>query len=351
MAASSAPVLFRCDGGAAIGWGHAIRCAALAQALRAAGVESVFAMRAPDSGLAEYLEDAGQPVCAIPPDADDVEATAALLRELGSRLLVVDSYVLGRAFLDGVHAATSVPRVVIDDFDERDLACEAVVVGNHWAGELDLSGTGADLVLAGTEFALLRSEFEPGRRPARNEGDPPLVLITLGGGQLGAATVELAAAIDALDQPLRITVMLGSSSGAAIDSVREFARAASHEVEVEIDTRDVAGLLARTTLAVSAAGTTCFELAASGVPGVLVVVDDNQARGAAKWAELGAFESLGPLAHVDPALVAERANALLGDPSQRQSLSRRASELVPGDGARRVAAALIAAFDLPARLR
>jgi spore coat polysaccharide biosynthesis predicted glycosyltransferase SpsG len=97
---------------------------------------------------------------------------------------------------------------------------------------------------------------------------------------------------------------------------------------------------------VSAAGTTCLELAASGVPALLLVAAANQATGAAHWHRSGAFELLGALGDVPPARAAARLAALLDDPARLAAMASRAQALVPGAGAARTAAALIDAFAL-----
>jgi spore coat polysaccharide biosynthesis predicted glycosyltransferase SpsG len=170
------------------------------------------------------------------------------------------------------------------------------------------------------------------------------VLVTLGGSVLGLRAVELARAIDACERPLRLALLVG---GSAADAARDFAAAARHPVEVHSDVPAIAALLARTSLAVSAAGTTCHELAACGVPALLLVAAENQRRGAYAWHARGVFTLLGDLAAVAPDELARRVRAALDDPEGLAASSARGRALVDGDGARRAAAALLATLPAP----
>jgi spore coat polysaccharide biosynthesis predicted glycosyltransferase SpsG len=329
-----------------MGWGHAVRSAALAAAFRRLGISTRILTRAADPALVQQLEDSGEVVEVLTQDLDEIEGTVAAIQAAGARMLVLDSYALGQAFLEGVHEATGVTRTVIDDLADRDLPCEALLNPNPFAGQLDLARFAASLQLLGTGYALLRQGFAPENRPGR-ELDPanPRVLVTLGGGPLGARTVDLASALDALDQPLSLDLLLGSGA-AGVSAAREFAASAHHEVRLHVDRPDVERLLAQTTMAISAAGTTCFELAACGVPALLLVAVPNQRRGAAAWHALGACEYLGGIDGITPATVAAKAAELLRDPDRLTTMSARGTALVTGDGASRAAEALIEAFAL-----
>ena len=101
-------------------------------------------------------------------------------------------------------------------------------------------------------------------------------------------------------------------------------------------------LISWADLAISAAGTTCWEYCALGLPAVLVTVAENQianaealhASGAARLVAGGPRFALGEMT---------QAIALLANsPSERQSLSQTARALVDGGGAARTVSVLLA---------
>ena len=335
-AAGYADVLFRCDGGTTVGWGHAVRCLALASALQPFGFVSRFAMRAPDPRLVALLTGAGHAVQGLP-QGDDLAATIAAIEASGARVLVLDSYRHDAAWLTAVRAAIACAHFVIDDLADRVLPCEVIVNANPGAEQLDYSASGAEIVLTGPRFALLRREFTPGLRPDRFGPPDRRVLVSLGGGSLGEHALQLAQAIADAPGAARYTTLL--VGGDADLMARAHAFAARHDVRrrtlVGVD--NMAQVLAATTLAVSAGGHTCFELAAMGVPALLVVGAPNQRPGARAWCDAGVFGMLGEIGSVTPAEVARRVLHALDDEAWLASSAVRARELVDGNGAGRVA--------------
>ncbi len=333
-----ADVVFRCDAGLAVGWGHAVRCLALASALRARGATSRFVMHAPSPAVVAALERAGHAVTCLATPADD-EATAEALRASRASAFVLDSYRHDGAWLD--HVAHEPARVVIDDLGDRVLRCDLVVNPAPYAATVDYAAWGVATILRGARFALLRREFTPALRPPPSrDPEAPRVLVTLGGSALASRALEYATAIDAQPRPLRLALMPGGEGDVA-DAARAFAARARHEVEVHADPRDMAALLTRTTLAVSAAGQTCFELAACGVPALLVVGADNQRANADAWHAAGACRLLGEVGRVTALAVAEAVVRALADSPWLAASAATAQAMVDGDGASRVADAIM----------
>jgi UDP-N-acetylglucosamine--N-acetylmuramyl-(pentapeptide) pyrophosphoryl-undecaprenol N-acetylglucosamine transferase len=104
--------------------------------------------------------------------------------------------------------------------------------------------------------------------------------------------------------------------------------------------------LAAADLVVARSGGSVFELAAAGLPAVLVPYPrasaDHQTRNAAWMAEAGAAVVV-PDAQLDAARLRREVEALLGDRERLRAMSRAASALARPDAARRIAAEALAA--------
>lgn len=343
-AADHADVLFRCDGGTTVGWGHATRCLALASALHPYGFVSRFAMQAPDPRLVALLTGAGHAVQVLP-DGDDLAATIAAGEASGARVLVLDSCRHDAAWLAAVRAAIGCAHVVIDDLADRVLPCEVIVNANPGAEQFDYTAYGAEVVLAGPRFALLRREFTPGLRPDRAGLLDRRVLVTLGGSKLGEQALRIAQAIAEAPGVARHTTLLVGGDADLVARAHAFAARDPGWRRTLVGADEVAHALSATRLAVSAAGHTCFELAALGVPALLVVGAPNQQPGARAWCDAGAFGMLGEIGGVTPAEVARRVLRTLEDEEWLASSAARASELVDGNGAGRVADLIAAVLE------
>jgi spore coat polysaccharide biosynthesis predicted glycosyltransferase SpsG len=109
-------------------------------------------------------------------------------------------------------------------------------------------------------------------------------------------------------------------------------------VHRDLDGNAVADLMKSCDLAVASASMVACELAALGIPSLLVVGSEDQRCNARAFAEAGAAV-VADLARVD--LLVEEARRLVDDQEKRRALSTTANQLVDGMGALRVAEAML----------
>jgi UDP-2,4-diacetamido-2,4,6-trideoxy-beta-L-altropyranose hydrolase len=336
----SAFILFRADATAAMGTGHVMRCLTLAEALRDHGIEAAFACAALTPSIERRL--AAEGVAVRPVDVP-VEATLSAARELGANALVVDGYQFDPAWRRELRRA-GVPILAFQDMDDG-LALHADLVLNAAADPADARWRRAApeaQFLAGPRYVMLRRELRRAMAASREPiGRRSSVLVTFGGADPAGLTLPATAALDALLPPeVAIDVVIG---GSVPDGAELAARVGSLSGRVtgHLDPLEMGPLINRAGLAVSAAGGTIGELAALGVPALIVVVAENQVAGAAAsvaggWCE--AFDGRGAAA---TGLVAGRAAALWADAGLRGRMADRTMGIIDTEGAERVANALI----------
>jgi RimJ/RimL family protein N-acetyltransferase len=106
-------------------------------------------------------------------------------------------------------------------------------------------------------------------------------------------------------------------------------------VDVIRDTVDMTTLLRGADLAITAGGSTCWELCLLGVPMVVLTIADNQRRLAAALADAGAA-TFAPT----PSLAVEAVNVLMTSAVRRKEMKQCGRLLVDGCGAGRVVSVL-----------
>lgn len=341
--AAGTVLLLRADASAEMGTGHVMRLLGLAQAWKRRGGRAVLAAHVLPEALAQRWRDAGLGVELLPADVEpgderDVRATAWLAGQLGATLVLVDGYQFSAGFLADLGKA-GLRVAYIDDFGAADLPVDVSLMPN--AGAEAPAGHLAAQVLAGTTYTPVRQEFRDAARPQRSFDHTPLrLLLTFGGSDPARMSLRaLRAALAArAKQPLDITLLLGPAR-AETDSAEELA--AESGVRVLRDVRDMPGLLAGIDLALSAAGTTCWELATLGVPMLLVPVANNQTTVVHGITSAGAGLALQPAWQLSDAHLHE---AVLGFVSAGAAtlgaMSAAGMRLVDGRGADRIADAL-----------
>jgi UDP-2,4-diacetamido-2,4,6-trideoxy-beta-L-altropyranose hydrolase len=323
-------VLFQTVGGEMIGLGHVRRSLALADALRTLGTEARFSV-AGDRRAVELIRVAGfeaTPVAparvAVPPH--DVDA------------VVVDDYAISAADLARLAAERMV--AVIDDLADRALDVQMVVNGSAGASALRYRVSARTRVLLGPHFIPLRAEFaEP---PARTvAGAVKRLLLTVGGGNPGAIIERLLATARRALPNASIDVIVGPLAMPA-ENLARVARTHEGAVALHEDPKDVRALMLAADLAVSGGGQTLYELAATGTPTVGVRLADNQTLNLQNLQAEGTLFSAGDAADADREAALTSALRTLAESRERRAeMSRRGRALVDGQGAMRVAEALI----------
>lgn len=346
-------LLLRCDAGPRTGVGHAVRCAALAEAALAAGHEVVFSGRL--DGL-DWLWAGLRPGPAAPPDgppgvllapADDTAALVEVARDAGADAVHVDHYLLGPDLRPAL-ASAGIVLSSVEDFATGRRPADVVVDPNLGADAHPRADDGSGLLLRGPAYAPLRGAARRARAtrearasgPAPSGGGPlPRVLVVMGGtdaaGLLPAVVRALAAAgvpaqVEVVVPPGRDPALPGGSGPARFRAIAPLA--------------DLPAAMAGADLVVSASGTTVWELCCVGVPMALVRAADNQAEGYRAVVRAGAGLGLGGPADVaDTAATASALHPVLTDPAARAGLAARARSIVDGRGAERIVDAVRAA--------
>ena len=327
-----ASVLIRCDGGHRIGLGHVVRCLAVATVLRdrfsaavtfaLGGDEAAFALVRAHAFAIRDIPAAGPAtalLAAVKSVAPDVvlldirtpfdAAEFASIREAGCRLAVLDDSSARRLYAD------------VCFFPPTGAALD-------WQG-----ATGERCV--GFEWIPLREQFAVPPPPAR--APEPLALIAPGGSDpAGIGKRWLAAAARALPPAWRIGIVLGAAT--VEDAQLEgLTRQLGNRLTLYRQVSDMAALMAHADLALASFGMTAYELAALGVPMLLLCLSDEHQCSALNLQEHGAARVLGIFDKVDDDTLDRAISEICADEAVRADMSRRARQLVDGRGAYRIA--------------
>jgi len=334
------PLLIRADASREIGTGHVMRCLALAQAWQEKGGQAHVRGRMPD-GLRARLVGEGVEFIDVEEEGGtsaDAQATAACAQKVGASWIVVDGYHFGAAYQQNLREAGH--RVLfIDDYGHADRYEADLVLNQNIDAEDGLYADRAEHtdLLLGPKFALLRKEFWPWRAPRREiRVEAEHILITLGGVDPDNVTTDTVEALGSMEASgVRATVVIGGSNPHE-EEVRTAAKSAGVPIDVRQNVDDMAELMADSDIAVSAGGSTCWELAFMGIPNVIVVLAENQKGIARGLGEAGSAVNLGWHENVGTSEIESALKSLLRNDQKRRRMADRAQSLVDGSGSERV---------------
>lgn len=345
----SATMIVRADAGPEMGGGHLMRCLALAQEWEARGGRAFFLSHCTLDALRERVETAGIGFIEIGkphPAPGDLATTLATLERIGKESsgsrrnwVVLDGYHFDRLYQQKLTEVADRLMVVDDNADNGPYHANAILNQNRHADRLEYDCDTDTELLLGTRYALLRPEFRQWREWTREINKDRLnVLVTLG---LGAddrdnVTLTVLRALNRVEIPgIKARVAISSAHPHLVE-LEELAAQSKHVVSLLIDVTNMPEQMAWADVAVSAAGSTSWELAFMGLPSILVVAADNQRKLAERLAKENAAINLGKSENVSVSNVCEASTSLLDDPGRREAMSSKGRDMVDAEGARRV---------------
>lgn len=273
--------IFRCDAGREHGLGHLSRCLSLASALAETGISSHFVVNAPAS-LLTRVANAGHEVTLsdVPVGReDDPRAWGG-----SGDLMILDSKALTPFHVEACRAIA--PVVCFDDEVSRDLSCDVLINNHPWAHVDEYGQRPGRGLLLGTAFNTVHPDFFGA--PSKRHG----LLISLGGEDPHNYTGWLIEQLATVIGDLPTAIVIGPAHPAP-DAVQLACKARLPRAEIHVAPPTLVPLVFRSHIAISAAGTTCYELAAAGVAMAVLAVEDHQERLAAAVVAGGAALSLG----------------------------------------------------------
>lgn len=325
-------VAIRADGGPSIGFGHLFRSGALAAYARSEGDRVTYATETPDHARAAA------------PDGVDVvdlggeQGHAAFLSWLSTSapdVVLTDSYDVGTGRQSRIRSRVPCLAVVLDDARFA-VDTDVLVNGNVYAPDLAYEWEGVEPTWClGTDYLLLRASVRElaSREPPVRESAAS-ALVTIGGSDTQNATPDIVEAFDG--STLAVDVIVGPGFENRTEIERAAARTDAAITLVE-DPPDLYERMFDADLAVSATGTTVYELLALGTPTIGRPQVDNQ------------VPIADALHEQEAVVVPEREGASLAatienistDPHRRRALRKRGRALIDGCGIRRVYETLV----------
>ncbi|MFN2453665.1 MAG: UDP-2,4-diacetamido-2,4,6-trideoxy-beta-L-altropyranose hydrolase [Pyrinomonadaceae bacterium] len=356
------PLLIRADADARMGNGHLMRCFALAQQWQSEAGEVAFVSYCESARLRQRIEAAGMDFTEVSktyPNRLDLETTLERLARLKdghaqrtAPRVVLDGYHFDEHYQQAIKSA-GYPLLVLDDTVRlKHYYADALLNQNLNAEQLAYQCDPETELLLGARFVLLRPEFMVWRAWRRDVPDVARkLLITMGGADPDNVTYQVLRAVQHLTVPDLEAVVLVGANNPHYEALQKFVADSqpiadqaegqkTGGIRLVRDAHNVPDLMAWADLAVTAGGSTCWEMAFMGLPSITLILADNQSAIAENLHEAGAVVNAGWHDKVTLTSLVETLELLIADAGKRRRMSERGRTLVDGLGAERVAHAL-----------
>ena len=365
-------IWIRADGNEEIASGHLRRTLTIAEALRRQGGEVLFLLADEESrDFFLQLTDGNHAGwkymllgCAYGDLEGELQRMGEMMRVGVPDRLLVDSYAATPEYYERLKETASSCRIAcLDDLMAFDPPVDLVINYAPDTAAAEAFYHHAPVRLLGPQYAPLRTQFS-GIKPQVRES-VARILITTGGSDpfdmADAAAEAVRRALPGAQDADSRTLPSGAAlrRGRAASDAQDADAGAQKPVELVFAgpghpyVLNMAALLAKCDLAVSAGGTTLYELCAAGVPAIAFSMAENQRIFARKMAAAGACTYAGDVR--DPkerrqvlrsitAWVRRRSGSAAGNAAAlalRRKESARMHALTDGCGADRIAAQLL----------
>jgi UDP-2,4-diacetamido-2,4,6-trideoxy-beta-L-altropyranose hydrolase len=335
-------LLIRADANTQFGTGHLMRCLALAQTWQDAGGTVQFVLARTTQDLKSHLTTESMDIVTLldvsPGSARDAEATISVALQTGVSWAVVDGYHFGAEYQRSLKMA-GLRVLLIDDYGHaKHYFADVVLNQNIGIDEsLYLQREPYTHLLLGNQYVLLRREFWPWRG-WRREISPEArkVLVTLGGSDPHNITLKVIKALQQVGiEDLEVIVVVGGSNP-HLQELESVTRHISLATKIVHNVKNMPELMARADVAISAGGSTCWELAFIGVPTLILILANNQTLVAVGMDGAGAALNLGWHTSLNLNDIARSLREILLSFEKRRALALHGQQLVDGNGAKRV---------------
>ncbi len=342
-------ILFRCDGSHEIGFGHIVRCIALADELRDKhGSGVVFAVLY-DNKAMEMIMNHGYKVETANPREDQfdyVDWFNCIVKKNHPCALILDirddlpPNIVSNLRKKGILVVT-----IDDPTDRRLLADLAFYPPVPQVEKMDWQGfTGQRFI--GWEWVILRREFSHNdenlykRIKATKKTKIHNILVTMGGSDPKGMTLKTMEALKVIDGQFEVTIILGPGF-AHRDSLNEILGNFPHIHRIFENVLNIGDIMAEADLAVASFGVTAYELAAMGVPAIHLCLTQDHCKSSSVFQKNKIAFCMGQIDEVDVETLAQKVKYLVSHQKLRRNMIKRSQKLFSDNGTPLVAQKII----------
>lgn len=334
-------IYIRADANPNIGMGHIMRCLSIADAASNLDQDITFILA--DDRVLDLVQSRGYTGIILNTDYRNMDAELDRWPPVSFDVIIVDSYFVTESYLKFLKSKTE-KLVYIDDLASFHYPVDILVNYNAYGIMLNYHSlyNEADVqepyFILGPTYAPLRSMFR-GLEKKIQPKTVKNVLISTGGADSEHIALSI---VKAKPSDYTYHLLIG-----ALNSDKEEIRKLAAEQESIVlheNVSDTKSLICSTDIAVSAAGSTLYEICACGIPLITYILADNQIPGAEAFEKLSLSINLGDIRNVDESAskILTAINCLADDYEKRCEVGSRMQEMIDGFGADRMVEKMMA---------
>lgn len=335
-------IIIRADANEQIGTGHVMRCLSVAKAFALRGIEALF-VTADEKGNALIEQNGFHSVClnSVWTDLEaELPALQFVINKYQPSFLLIDSYFVTQNYFQVL--SKLVKTAYIDDMNKERWDVDAIINYNIFASVFNYSwyNTTRTKLIIHPRFAPLREEFKNCPEHTINTYVKDII-VSAGGADPEHITKKILKKICSVTPDIRFHFVVGALNP-RLEEIKSLASENFNAV-LHINESHMSDLMKKCDIAISAAGTTLYELCACGIPTITYTLADNQLVAAEQFEAQGVMISAGDCRGDDEFIERVETNLtqLAAKVDLRRELSQKMQALVDGNGSERLVEELL----------
>ena len=335
-------IFIRVDSSTKIGYGHLIRCLALADTLKKSFKINFICTNLNGNLISQICKKKFE-VFRFNTKSQrinvkkDAEKTISIIKKYRNKksLLILDSYILSQEWENRVKPYVK-RLIVIDDLMDRKHSCDLIIDQNLHTQMNSLYTKSVPkncIKLLGPDYAILRNQFIAQRKYAKIRSLPlKNILVSFGGSDNENHTLHALTSLKKLNSDVNVNVVTGTANiGKKI--IKNFCKKNFNYNYFE-QVENMVKLMQVADLCIGSSGTTTWERCCVGLPAIAIVTSNDQKDIASAVSKNKCIINLGKIKKSDNVNYVRLMKNLKN--SELQNMSRNCMKLVDGKGAARI---------------
>ena len=335
-------IFIRVDSSTKIGYGHFMRCMALADTLQK-NFEINFITRSLEGSLISDIQKKGFGIFRFYSNSEkineknDAQKTISLIKKhSGSKnILIVDNYQLSKKWETDVKPFVH-KLIVIDDLSNRSHNCDLLIDQNL---HTKVNGLYKGLIpsncikLIGPKFSMIRKEFRMMRKSVKPRTFPiKKILVSFGGSDIENQTLVALNSIKKMNGKINVDVVVGKANKCK-KTLKIFCNKNKHfTYHEQID--NIADLMLSSDLSIGSSGSTTWERCSLGLPAIVSISSNDQRDTANSLSKKKCVINLGDVKKVKESSYINAITNL--KKNDLRNMSKNSMSLVDGNGTQRI---------------
>lgn len=330
----------RVDANEKIAMGHVMRCLSIAKCLKSKGEQVIFWT----SGdyASDFIRENGFECNELEYDycskEEEVNALIDSLKNKSVDKLLIDSYQVTQKYLEQLHSDFQI--IYLDDLNAFCYPADLIInytynvskkIYEKWKYAENTK------FLLGREYVPLRPQF----KNVMIDTTMPVntILITTGGADEQNMILEILHCLSGSQYEGIQKLVVAGKFYSHMEELKKIAEK-DETIQIHYNVNNMAELMKKSNIAISAGGTTLAELCACGIPTICFSVADNQLYGTRAYADDGIVIYAGDVRKSKENVlnnIVKSLEEMIGNVSVRMQFGNKAHEMIDGNGAERIA--------------